>query len=57
MNIHLPNDVERDILTQVQSGQFPSVDAAIAEAWRQFEQHRRTQQPSATPTSPFSALS
>jgi Arc/MetJ-type ribon-helix-helix transcriptional regulator len=52
MTIHLPNDVEREILAQVQSGQFPSVDAAITEAWRQFQHHRQTRQPSAISTSP-----
>jgi Arc/MetJ-type ribon-helix-helix transcriptional regulator len=52
MTIHLPNDVEHDILAQVQSGQFVSVDAAITEAWRAFQRHRQTRQPSASPTSP-----
>jgi Arc/MetJ-type ribon-helix-helix transcriptional regulator len=52
MTIHLPNDVEREILAQVQSGQFASVDAAITEAWRDFQRHRLARQASAHPTSP-----
>jgi len=56
MTIHLPNVVERDILAQVQSGQFASVDAAITEAWRAFERHRQTRQPSSTSTSPDPSL-
>ena len=40
MTIHLPNDIERDILAEVQSGHFASVDDALAEAWRSFRQHR-----------------
>ncbi len=51
MTIHLPNDVERDILAEVKSGQFPSVDAAITEAWREYQRQRRVKQPLATPTS------
>jgi Arc/MetJ-type ribon-helix-helix transcriptional regulator len=40
MTIHLPNDVERDILAEVHSGHFASVDDALAAAWRSFRQHR-----------------
>jgi hypothetical protein len=32
MTIHLPKDVERDILAAVRSGRFDSVDAAMEEA-------------------------
>jgi Arc/MetJ-type ribon-helix-helix transcriptional regulator len=32
MTIHLPQDVETSILAAVQSGRFPSVDAAMTEA-------------------------
>lgn len=32
MTIHLPNELETGILAAVQSGRFPSVDAAMAEA-------------------------
>jgi Arc/MetJ-type ribon-helix-helix transcriptional regulator len=32
MTIHLPTDVERGIVAAVQSGQFASIDAAMAEA-------------------------
>jgi Arc/MetJ-type ribon-helix-helix transcriptional regulator len=54
MTIHLPNDVERDILAEVHRGHFASVDDALAEAWRSFRQHRQTQadassQPEPTP--------
>lgn len=52
MIIHLPNDVEREILAQVQSGQLPSIDAAITEAWRLYQRQRPTRQPSSTSTSP-----
>ena len=40
MRIHLPNDVERDILAEVHSGHFASVDDALAEAWRSFRQQQ-----------------
>ena len=43
MTIHLPNDVERDILAEVHNGHFASVDAALAAAWRSFRQHRQSQ--------------
>ena len=55
MTIHLPNDVERDILSRVQSGQFASVDAAIAEAWRDFQRHCQAQEPPAS-TAPSDPL-
>jgi len=38
MTIHLPHEVERDILAEVQSGHFASVDDALAAAWRSFRQ-------------------
>ncbi len=47
MTIHLPNDIERDILTEVHNGHYASVDDALAEAWRAFRQHR----PSSIPAS------
>ena len=34
MTIHLPDDVERDILAQVDNGRFASVDDALAAAAR-----------------------
>jgi Arc/MetJ-type ribon-helix-helix transcriptional regulator len=40
MTIHLPNDIERDILAEVHNGHFASVDDALTEAWRSFRQHR-----------------
>jgi Arc/MetJ-type ribon-helix-helix transcriptional regulator len=43
MTINLPNDVERDILAEVHSGHFASVDDALAAAWRSFQQHRQFQ--------------
>jgi hypothetical protein len=45
MTIRLPNDVERDILAEVHSGHFASVDAAIAEAWRSFQRQRQSPPP------------
>jgi Arc/MetJ-type ribon-helix-helix transcriptional regulator len=46
MTIHLPNDVERDILAEVHSGNFASVDDALTAAWRLFrQQHRQSQAP------------
>jgi Arc/MetJ-type ribon-helix-helix transcriptional regulator len=41
MTIHLPNDVERDILAEVHSGHFASVDDALTEAWRSFQRQRQ----------------
>ena len=41
MTIHLPNDVERQILAEVHRGKFNSVDEALAEAWRSFQRHRQ----------------
>jgi hypothetical protein len=53
MTIHLPNDVERDILAEVHSGHFASVDDALAVAWQSFQRHRfpspATGQPDLTP--------
>ena len=34
MTIQLPKEIERDILAQVHSGHFASVDEAIAKAWQ-----------------------
>jgi Arc/MetJ-type ribon-helix-helix transcriptional regulator len=45
MTIHLPNDVERDIVAEVQSGQFASVDDALTEAWRSFQRQRQLSAP------------
>lgn len=42
MTIHLPNEVERDILAEVHNGHFASVDDALAEAWRSFRHQRQT---------------
>jgi Arc/MetJ-type ribon-helix-helix transcriptional regulator len=54
MTIHLPHEVERDILAEVHSGHFASVDDALTAAWRSFRQHREaatpaTVQPELTP--------
>jgi Arc/MetJ-type ribon-helix-helix transcriptional regulator len=46
MTIHLPPDVERDILAQVHAGHFVSVDDALAKSWRSFQQQRPIGQPS-----------
>jgi len=40
MTIRLPSDVERDILAEVQSDSFASVDDALAQAWRSFRRQR-----------------
>ena len=40
MTIRLPSDAERDILAEVQSGRFASVDDALAQAWRSFRRQR-----------------
>jgi Arc/MetJ-type ribon-helix-helix transcriptional regulator len=40
MTIHLPPDIESSIQAAVHSGQFASVDDAVAEAWRSFQRHR-----------------
>jgi Arc/MetJ-type ribon-helix-helix transcriptional regulator len=45
MTIHLPNEVERDILAEVHSGHFASVDDALTAAWRSFRQQRQSQVP------------
>jgi Arc/MetJ-type ribon-helix-helix transcriptional regulator len=45
MTIHLPNDVERDILAEVHSGHFASIDDALTEAWRSFQQQRHQPAP------------
>jgi Arc/MetJ-type ribon-helix-helix transcriptional regulator len=50
MTIHLPPEVEREILAEVHSGHFASVDDALAEAWRLFQQQRPTEDLSAKPT-------
>lgn len=39
MTIHLPNEVERDILAEVDSGHFSSVDDALTAAWLSYRQH------------------
>lgn len=46
MTIHLPDDVERDILAEVHCGHFASVDDALAEAWRSFQRQRQPTAPS-----------
>ena len=40
MTIHLPDEVEREIIAEVDRGHFVSVDDALAEAWRSFKRHR-----------------
>lgn len=49
MTIHLPNDVEREILAEVDRGHFASIDDALAEAWRSFREHRPSPAPAAGP--------
>ena len=43
MIIHLPNDVEFEILAEVRSGHFPSVDDAVAEIVREYFLRRQHQ--------------
>lgn len=38
MTIHLPKEIASSIEAAVQSGRFASVDDALAEAWRAFQQ-------------------
>jgi Arc/MetJ-type ribon-helix-helix transcriptional regulator len=45
MTIHLPNEVERDILAEVHSGHFASVDDALAVAWKSYRQQTQPQAP------------
>lgn len=40
MKIELPHEIGREILEEVQRGQFSSVDDALAEAWRSFRSQR-----------------
>jgi Arc/MetJ-type ribon-helix-helix transcriptional regulator len=47
MTIHLPKDIESSIEAAVHSGRFASVDDALAQAWRSFQQQRQT--PVSTP--------
>jgi Arc/MetJ-type ribon-helix-helix transcriptional regulator len=50
MTITVSREVENSILAAVQSGQFPSVDEAVATAWRAFAlQQPITQESSAQP--------
>jgi Arc/MetJ-type ribon-helix-helix transcriptional regulator len=43
MTIHLPEELQSFIQAKVQSGQFPSEDAAVAEAVRRFRQWEQEQ--------------
>jgi Arc/MetJ-type ribon-helix-helix transcriptional regulator len=45
MTIHLPKDIERSIEATVHTGRFASVDDALAEAWRAFQQQRHVPSP------------
>jgi putative addiction module CopG family antidote len=49
MTIHLPEDVERYVHSQVQAGRFASADEAIAEALRRL----RKAEPSSTTPRPM----
>jgi hypothetical protein len=49
MTIHLPNDVESDILAEVHSGHFASIDDALVKAWRSFRQQRQIPAPTPGP--------
>jgi Arc/MetJ-type ribon-helix-helix transcriptional regulator len=58
MTVHLPDDVERDLLAQVNSGHFASFDEAIATAVRllldQIKQGQTAPEPPwATPEPPL----
>lgn len=45
MTIHLPNEVEREILAEVHGGHFASVDEALTAAWQSLREHRQSQAP------------
>jgi len=45
MTIHLPPEIESSIQAAVHSGDFASVDDALAAAWRSFQQHRQPPAP------------
>jgi Arc/MetJ-type ribon-helix-helix transcriptional regulator len=45
MTIHLPRDLESSILAEVQSGNFASVDEAMAEAARLLLRQRKQDEP------------
>jgi len=47
MTTNSPDDVERDILAEVDSGRFASIDDAIAEAWRFLQRLRQPAAPKA----------
>jgi Arc/MetJ-type ribon-helix-helix transcriptional regulator len=49
MTIHLPNELENGVQAAVQSGQFASVDDAMAEAVRLLLRELSQRQPRATP--------
>ncbi|MGO9596671.1 MAG: hypothetical protein ACLP7Q_01470 [Isosphaeraceae bacterium] len=44
MTIHLPEDLERSVLAQVQSGQFRSADDLVARAVRSYLQQPKAPQ-------------
>jgi Arc/MetJ-type ribon-helix-helix transcriptional regulator len=50
MTIHLPAELESFIQAKVQSGQFPSQDAAITEAVRRFRLWEQEQSRPMAPT-------
>ncbi len=45
MTIRLPEEVERSIMTAVQSGQFSSATEAVTEAWLAFAREHRSATP------------
>jgi Arc/MetJ-type ribon-helix-helix transcriptional regulator len=45
MTIHLPKDIESSLEAAVHSGRFASVDDALAEAWRAFQQQSQSPVP------------
>ena len=45
MTIHLPRDIEQSVEAAVQSGRFASAGAALAEAWRAFEEQHSVSEP------------
>ena len=55
MTIHLPEDVERYVQSQVQAGRFASPDEAIAEAVRRLRQAEQDQLLARRPPRPSSS--
>jgi Arc/MetJ-type ribon-helix-helix transcriptional regulator len=56
MTINVSQDVESSILAAVQSGRFPSVDEAVATAWRVFTQQQTLASPPEAAAPPYKPI-